>query len=191
MKAIIPVLVVSLAASVAAAADKNSDQPIDITSDHAEYDKDSNTVLYTGNVIVVQGTNRMRSDWLKAYLRSEQDKTGAKRSPPNSSSANAANSPAASIYKIDAKGSVFLSSPEETASGSTGTYDVPNKEITLRGDVVLTRGENVMKGATLVVNTETGYSTLDPGQAARVKGRFIPETKAEAKAQTDKGGTAK
>jgi lipopolysaccharide export system protein LptA len=181
-------VILILAASPAAAADKNSDEPIDITSDHAEYDKDGNTVLYTGNVIVIQGTNRLKSDWLKAYLRSQQDKA---RPPQSEANSSAAASPAASIYKIDAKGSVFLSSPEETASGSTGTYDVPNKEITLRGDVVLTRSNNVMRGAVLVVNTETGYSTLDPGQAARVKGRFMPETKAENKAQADKSGAAK
>ena len=188
MRALLGGLAAILAANQAFAFDKNSNEPIDITSEHAEYDKGGNTVLYTGNVVVIQGTNRMKSDWLKAYLRSQQDKQQTKKAAPEGQS----DSPAASIYKIDAKGSVFLSSPEETASGSTGTYDVPNKEITLRGDVVLTRAGNVMKGATLVVNTETGYSTLDPGQAARVKGRFLPETKSsEAKAQTDKSGAAR
>ena len=69
---------------------------------------------------------------------------------------------------------MFVSSPEETAQGDNGIYDVQSKQIVLTGAVVLTRGENVVRGQRLVMNMETGRSQMKGG---RVQGVFVPTKK--------------
>jgi lipopolysaccharide export system protein LptA len=89
---------------------------------------------------------------------------------------------AGSIARIDASGGVFVSSPTETAQGDAGVYDVDRGEITLTGQVVLTRGENVIRGQRLVLNMETGHSRIEgTGPSGRVRGYFVPSRKEENK----------
>ena len=76
---------------------------------------------------------------------------------------------------------VFVSSPQETAQGDHGVYDVDSESITLIGSVVLTRDKNVIRGARLVLNLVTGESRIEGapagGAQGRVRGRFVPGQK--------------
>jgi len=89
----------------------------------------------------------------------------------------------ASISRIDAEGNVFLSSPSETAQGEAGVYDVEGGIITLTGSVVLTRGENVIRGDRLVLDLSTGRSKVESaapgGQRERVRALIVPQKPAE------------
>jgi LptA/(LptD N-terminal domain) LPS transport protein len=97
-------------------------------------------------------------------------------------SGEAAGVTAGSIRRIEAMGNVFLSSPEETAQGDFGVYDVDGGLLTLEGSVVLTRDENVVRGERLEIELATGRSQMfaavpstaggTPGQ--RVKAVFVP-----------------
>ena len=88
------------------------------------------------------------------------------------------------IRHLDAEGNVVLSTPEETARGEAGTYDVDKGVAVLVGAVVLTQGDSVMRGERLVMDLETGRSTLEgvPGSPAsagrpgggRVRAIFAP-----------------
>jgi lipopolysaccharide assembly outer membrane protein LptD (OstA) len=85
------------------------------------------------------------------------------------------------IAKIEAEGNVFVSSPKETAKGERGVYDVDRSRIDLVGGVVLTQGENVVRGDQLEMNLATGESKVTSAQGGgRVRGLFVPEKKGEA-----------
>ena len=94
----------------------------------------------------------------------------------------------ATIRRIDAAGHVILASPEETAKGDHGTYDVPGKMVTLEGKVVLTRGANVIRGERLEMDLVSGKSRIVGAETSvadgdretsggRVKALFTPKVK--------------
>lgn len=162
---------------------RDADQPINIDADHSEADRAAGTAIFTGRVEVVQGVNCLKCDKLTVYYRSKSQAAAAPGAPapgpkPASKAAGAkGDEPVAGLYKLDAEGSVFLSSPDETAQGSRAIYDVEHKQITMTGTVVLTRGKNVLRGTNLVIETATGKSRMDSEKNGRVKGLFIPEDK--------------
>ena len=82
------------------------------------------------------------------------------------------------VRAVEASGNVFISTETETAQGDAATYDVLSDIITLTGLVVLTQGENVVRGNQLVLNLATGVSRFEGGSetgGGRVQGIFVPE----------------
>jgi lipopolysaccharide export system protein LptA len=142
----------------------NTDNPIEITADSLEVKQDQNIAIFRGNVDALQGEMHLRADELTVHYRSAEG---------GGSGVNA-------ISRIDAAGSVFITSSRETAQGEVGVYDVENSLITLTENVVLTRGENVIRGNRLVLNLSTGQSRVDGGVGAtrsggRVRSLFVPK----------------
>lgn len=141
----------------------NTDQPIEITADTLEVRQSDNLAIFRGQVDAVQGDMLLRADVLVVHYREERtsdDQLG--------------------VSRIDVEGNVFVSSPEETAQGERGVYDVDNALINLQGEVVLTQGDNIVKGDALEMNLETGESRVisDAGASPeRVRGLFVPQKK--------------
>jgi lipopolysaccharide export system protein LptA len=145
----------------------DSKLPIEITSDSLEVVQDEQIATFLGNVDAVQGDLVLTSDELRVHYRGSGEAAGVT---------------AGSIRRIEAMGNVFLSSPEETAQGDFGVYDVDGALLTLEGSVVLTRDENVVRGQRLEIDLATGRSQMfaavpstaggTPGQ--RVKAVFVP-----------------
>src|SRR3546814_17976092 len=82
------------------------------------------------------------------------------------------------ILWCDADGCVQVRGPSETARGDYGIYDLNVRIITLIGSVSLNRGDTQVRGQRLVIDLNTGRSTLDGGNVAspdggRVSGRFV------------------
>jgi lipopolysaccharide export system protein LptA len=146
----------------------DSTLPIEITADSLEVMQNQQVATFLGNVDAVQGDLVLTSDQLRVHYR------GGGESEPGVT--------AGSIRRIEAMGNVFMSSPEETAQGDFGVYDVDGALLTLEGSVVLTRAENVVRGARLEIDLATGRSQMfaavpstaggEPGQ--RVKAVFVP-----------------
>ncbi len=152
-------------------------QPIEITSDSLEVMQNDSMATFVGNVVAIQGEVRLKSDKMVVYYA----KKGEGKAP-------AAADPAQqqSIKKIDVDGNVFLATPEETASGTRGDYDVEHQEIHLQENVTLTRGKNVLKGNVLTYNFASGRSVISGGAVAeqgaskgkqRVRALFVPDDK--------------
>jgi lipopolysaccharide export system protein LptA len=145
----------------------DSTLPIEITADSLEVMQNEQVATFLGNVDAVQGDLVLTSDQLRVHYRGGSDAAGVA---------------AGSIRRIEAMGNVFMSSPEETAQGEFGVYDVDGALLTLEGSVVLTRDENVVRGARLEIDLTTGRSQMfaavpstaggTPGQ--RVKAVFVP-----------------
>ena len=141
----------------------NRGLPIEITADSLAVKQDQKTAVFRGSVAAAQGTLRLTADEVTVHYAQAEGST-----PPR-------------ISRIDATGNVFVSSPQETAQGDHGVYDVDSESITLIGSVVLTRDKNVIRGARLVLNLVTGESRIEGapagGAQGRVRGRFVPGQK--------------
>ena len=131
----------------------NSNAPIDITSESFDYDLNSKVGIYSGNVVVVQGDMRMRSDKMRVNV--------AQGKPTH----------------IEATGKVVVVAPNGTATGDVGVYELASRTITMTGNVVLTKDKDVMRGTKLVMDMNTNlahlYAQGMPGN--RVRGLFIPK----------------
>ena len=141
----------------------DSSQPIEITADTLDVAQTDQTAIFSGNVVAIQGELRLGSDNLRVYYRGGDARTAAQ----------------GAISKLDAIGAVAVSSPRETATSEWAVYDVDTGQITLGGKVVLTRGENVLRGEQLVIDLESGQSRIVGAQGAngRVRGLFVPNKK--------------
>tara|TARA_Y100001970_G_scaffold294354_1_gene451345 strand:- start:26202 stop:26732 length:531 start_codon:yes stop_codon:yes gene_type:complete len=145
----------------------DSTLPIEVLADQLEVKQDENKAIFRGNVDALQGDMLLRADILIVYYKN-----------------NNKNPDQPGISSIDASGNVFVSSPTETAKGNNGIYDVDKSKIVLVGDVILTQGENVIKGEYLEMNLVTGESLVSRGPKNsagkdRVRGLFIPDRKKE------------
>lgn len=133
--------------------------PIEIAADALELDQDAGVAVASGNVTAVQGDVTLTADRLAVAY------TPAAGAGPDV------------IRRLDATGNVTVALPGQTARGDAGSYDVDSGIITLTGSVVLTRGDNVVRGETLVLNLNTGTSRIDGGAGdgdGRVRGLFVP-----------------
>jgi lipopolysaccharide export system protein LptA len=145
----------------------DSTLPIEITADRLDVVQDEQLATFTGNVDAVQGDLVLTSDLLRVYYRSSDAAPGIA---------------AGSIRRIEAEGNVFITSPEETAEGEFGVYDVEGGLLTLEGSVVLTRDQNVVRGERLEIELASGRSQMFaavPSTAGgtagqRVKAVFVP-----------------
>jgi len=151
----------------------DSSAPIEITSDTMEWMNEQRVAVARGNADAVQGRYRLNADVLTAYMNENGD-GGQNR-----------------IKRITANGHVKLTTPQESASGSTGVYDVEAGQVTLEGGVVLTQGDNVLRGERLIMNLATGRSRLEGGPPAAVTEQPAPGGRVRAIFTPDKGASDK
>ena len=82
------------------------------------------------------------------------------------------------IRRIEAKGGVTVTQKEQKASGDSGIFDMQGNTVTLIGNVIVTRGTDVLRGQRLFVDLGSGRTTLDSGPG-RVEGLFQPSRSSE------------
>ncbi len=75
------------------------------------------------------------------------------------------------IRRLEAKGGVTVTQKEQTVTGETGVFDMKSNTVTMSGNVVLTKGDNVLRGDRLVVDLTTGVSKVE-SNSGRVQGLF-------------------
>jgi lipopolysaccharide export system protein LptA len=171
--------------------------PVEISADSLEVLQKDNKAIFKGHVIAVQGKIRLTSDKMVVHYKQDGQKgKDAKAAHVKPSSSGGAGTPGAmgAITLIEVEGNVFMATPEESAKGEKGDYQVPEKMLHLSGgNVILTRDKNILRGTSLVYNLETGHSVLtNKGGAAsgvnggRVHGLFIPNSEqGKGKEKTD------
>ncbi|MGE0753725.1 MAG: lipopolysaccharide transport periplasmic protein LptA [Alphaproteobacteria bacterium] len=155
----------SLGASPATPKIGNSKAPIEINADNLQVFQEDNKAIFTGKVVAIQDKVRLKSDRMTVFYRSPDEKSQQQ---------------ADAIRSIDVEGNVFLTTPEETASGDQGTYSVEKEQIELRHNVILTRGKNTLKGDQLTYDMKKGKSVMSAtadasGKKQRVRALFIPD----------------
>ncbi len=152
----------------------DSDKPINITADSLEVDDKSKLAVFRGNVNAVQGTVDLKADVMKVYYS------------PDASNSGKEGESAQKISKIITEGNVKIISEGQSASSKFGNYDVTKSLITMTGDVVLRKDQNVLNGQKFEYDLQTGKSRLispapsstagaQQNEKGRVKALFIPE----------------
>jgi lipopolysaccharide export system protein LptA len=149
--------------------DRGEREPIEIQADRLVVDQEQELATFTGNVDAVQGELSLRADRLRVYYTDE----GQQQAAPAGAADNQG------IRRIEAQGGVVLRQPGETAEGDAGVYDPVARTLVLEGNVVLTRGENVVRGTRLDSNLASGVSVVTAAPGAdrdqRVRALFAPE----------------
>jgi lipopolysaccharide export system protein LptA len=163
---------------------QSSGDPIDIESDALVVHDKEKYATFRGNVKAVQGTTTLRAKELNVhYLGGGSLAPGGKKDETkvaDAKSGAAAKGEQAQISKIEAKGEVVITSDkDQTTSSEWALYDVAAQMVTVGGNVVLTQGQNVLKGDRLVIDLKTGESrfenTGNEAAGGRIRALFMPK----------------
>ena len=160
-------------AKPAASGRGGGDEPIEISSDRLVLEQNQQLATFTGNVDAVQGDTTLRTDKLRVFYASDEERQASRNQQ--------------SVKRLEADGNVIIIQPGETAEGDSGVYDLVAGKMVLIGNVVLTQGKSVVKGDRLDVDRNTGVSVVTanetagtaPKRAQRVRALFVPEPEPE------------
>ncbi|KFI33435.1 organic solvent tolerance protein OstA [Haematobacter missouriensis] len=122
---------------------QDSGQPVEITSNQLEVDQAKGTAVFTGDVVVTQGTTRMSADRVEATYAAGTD--GAQ----------------GGISTIHATGNVLIASGDLGVQGTEAVYTMAEDQIVMTGSVVVTQGASTITGQRLVVNVDSGTGRME------------------------------
>ncbi|MFD1695622.1 lipopolysaccharide transport periplasmic protein LptA [Roseibium aestuarii] len=138
----------------------NDAEPIQIEAESLEVQDKSNSATFTGNVVVSQGESQLKTQNLVVFY-----------------AGSAAGNVQQSISRLEARGRVYISSKDQTATGDEASFDMDRQIMVMTGDkVVLSQGENVVVGNKLTVNLKTGKADLQAPSTGRVKVLIQPRS---------------
>lgn len=157
-------------------ASHNSNAPVDFDAQRIELDDRQNRVILSGGVTIQQAGLTLRSD------RTLVTFNDAGR---------------LELERITATGGVVVTRGDERASGDNAIYDFNRRIITMAGNVRLRRGGDTLSGGRLVIDLDSGLSSVDgsaagsaadgaaigSGNTGRVTGSFTVPQRSEQKPQ--------
>jgi lipopolysaccharide export system protein LptA len=117
---------------------------------------------FTGDVYVLQGDTEMRCKVLVVSYETETVMRTANAAAPGPGGDR-------QVRLIEAKGDVVVVQKDQNATGDAATFNMRENTVALVGNVVVTRGSNVLRGQRLVVDLTSGVSKMDGG---RIDGIF-------------------
>ena len=145
---------------------QNRNQPVQINAQTLEVRDKKKVATYSGNVKLVQGDTTLRCAKLIVYYDGDQAAANTVKS--------ATPGPAGSqqIRHIEAIGSVIVTQKDQTATGDKAIYDIKDDTVTLSpapgGYVVVTQGQDIVRGRHLTVHLASGVSQFDGGDVMSV-----------------------
>jgi lipopolysaccharide export system protein LptA len=166
---------------------QNRDKPIQIDAASLEVRDKEKAATFKGDVKVVQGDTTMRCKTLIVYYEgnsmsggnnataSASAPTPAPAAAPKQTATAATPGPggSSSIRRLEARGGVIVTQQEQTVTGENGDFDMKSNIVTMSGNVILTKGDNVLKGDKLIVDMTTGVSRVEmKNNGGRVSGLF-------------------
>ncbi len=140
------VLMGGMALQAQSIANHNTNAPVSFDAGNIDFDDRNNRVVLTGGVIVEQAGLTVRSNRMLA---------------------NYTDDGSLDVERITANGSVVVTRGNERASGDVAVYDFNRRIITLAGNVRLSRGGDTLNGGRLVINLDTGLSSIDGRASGR------------------------
>jgi lipopolysaccharide export system protein LptA len=146
---------------------QNRGQPVQIEAATLEVRDKDKVATFSGNVHVIQGDTDMRCRSLVVFYEDE----GVQGAGANPGIRTAQPGPGGNskIKRLEANGNVVVTQKDQTATGDKGVFDMRANTVTLLGNVVMSQGQNVLRGERLVVNLTSGVSRVEGG---RVQGLF-------------------
>ncbi|WP_420144591.1 LptA/OstA family protein [Sphingobium sp.] len=128
----------------------DSNAPVNFNADRIEVQDRADRVVVSGNVEVTQAGMTLNAARM----------TVASRNQPGGNNGGG-NMGGVEIDRIDASGNVVVTKQDQTARGNVAIYDLNAKLITMLGNVTLTQGANRLTGGRLVMDLNSGRTTVD------------------------------
>lgn len=156
----------SVAAPAQVIRNHNSNAPVDFDAGAIELQDKANRVILTGGVTATQAGLTLKASRVTAAYSSNGG---------------------IDVNRLDAVGDVNITKDDLRATSDSAIYDLNGSLITLLGNVRLTQGANRLNGGRIVIDLNSGRSTITGGGAAvpgttsrggRVTGTFtVPQRK--------------
>jgi lipopolysaccharide export system protein LptA len=155
---------------------QNRDQPVRIRAASLEVREKDKQATFAGDVHVINGDTELRCKSLVVFY--DEDTGGGK----NMKAADPGPGGERSIKRIEAKGSVLVTQKDQNATGDSAIFNMKENVVTLIGNVVVTRGTDVLRGPKLTVDLTNGVSKMEGGRVdAFIDTRKARESKAQEK----------
>lgn len=132
--------------------------PVDIEADQLDANDTAKVATFRGDVKVKQGAFLMRTPEMQAFYTGEAGMGDVAGTDDPGKPKGAA----AQLTRIEAKRKVIVTSKDgQTVTGDQGVFDAKANTVTVSGDVVLSQGQNVVRGTRLVIDMTNGESTIE------------------------------
>ncbi|MEF2550713.1 LptA/OstA family protein [Aurantimonas sp. A2-1-M11] len=134
----------------------DGDQPISIESNQLVVDDAQAIATFTGNVQVEQGETELRTGRLVVTYKKDESADGQ-------ASRGGGGLPGGSnqIERLEASEKVYVKSADQVATADQADFDMTSQVVVMRGNVVLTQGQNVAEGCRLTIQMDTGLARLE------------------------------
>ena len=127
----------------------NASAPVEITADSLSVDQETGIAVFSGNVLIAQGTLRLSAGSVEVVY---DDASG-------------------DITRLIAAGGVTFVTDTDAAEAQSATYDLAANSLVMNGDVLITQGRSAIGADSMTVNLTTGQAQLD----GRVKTTLIQQ----------------
>jgi lipopolysaccharide export system protein LptA len=156
----------------------NRDQPVKIESNTLEVRDKIRQATFIGEVKLTQGETTLKCNTLVVFYE-DTAMSPSKKGQQGGTQAQkgGGGSGGQQIKRAEAKGDVFVTQKDQTASGEVAIYDAKANTITMTGNVVMTKGPQVMRGDRMVVNLTTGVTNVSNKTGGRVEVLMQPGAK--------------
>src|SRR5262244_4454214 len=118
---------------------QNRDEPVKIRAAALALREKDKMATFTGDVYVLQGDTEMRCKQLVVFYEQETETRTVKAADPGPGGDR-------QIRRIEAKGNVVVTQKDQNATGDAATFNMRENTVTLVGNVVVTRGADVLRG---------------------------------------------
>ncbi len=112
--------------------------PVEMTADKLTVSQSDGSAQFEGNVIIAQGVIRLAASLVTVtYLE------------------------AGGIDRLNASGGVTLVTQTESAKAETAEYDLTNRQLMMRGEVVLIQGQNAISADSMNIDLASGAAVME------------------------------
>jgi lipopolysaccharide export system protein LptA len=150
---------------------KQSDEPIEISSNRMEAFNEKKLVVFSGNAIAKQGNKVLKADQLNLYYKKEPEKVKVGTTETEGTG---------NLEKIEAKGNVSLTQGERVAVGDEAIYFRDSGKVIMTGNAVLSEGKNLIRGDRVIVFLNENRGVVESNTKKQVKAIIYPQEKKKA-----------
>jgi lipopolysaccharide export system protein LptA len=136
---------------------QNRDQPIKIQAASLEVRDKDRIATFSGDVHLVNGDTELRCKSMVVFYDDEPAASGGTKAAAGSARGQ-------QIRRIEAKGGVVVVQKDQNATGDAAVFNMRENTVMLTGNVVVTRGQDVLRSQRLTVNLTSGVSKMDGGR---------------------------
>jgi lipopolysaccharide export system protein LptA len=136
-----------------------SDKPIQIEADRLEVHDAEKLAIYSGHVRVLQGDTLLEAPELRIFY-----KDAVPSSDSGQPAAAAGPVAGAQVTRLEAGPGVTVRSGDQVATADRAVFEMDKDLVTMTGNVLLTQGQNVVRGERLVVNLTTKEGRVEGGR---------------------------